>query len=458
MMPDPIAAFGSLQAGQSSAFSAVALAGSRCVAGANINLNLSGGPGSVAVPPNACGGANRLGGTAIACTTDSTGSVAMIFAAPSPLPDGGTVEVNAQAGSVTGHDWYLFEYVYRFSASPIAAGGSLAPDQQVPLTLRENGVDGTPTSSAAVYLALKSSASPGGSVLVQGVQLSSSPRAFALDSSGQIQLTYTAPSSPPSTGIDTIMAGSSTSSVPAVNSSTSYAFGSGYPTLSVGDIAQVEGDAQPHILAEFNVTLSAPQSTAVTVQYTTVCGVGDKSCGEDYLQTLPKAPRSITIPAGQVRGQINVRVYSYSAFEPYVETFFVQLANPVGAILGRSLGQGTIINDDETTTAEILYIGDVGVVRGTSGNQLAEFTVTLSSPSSGPVNFQYATQDGTAKSGIDYFAASGTATIAPGATSTHIQVPILGGSTSATPITFTATLGNASGATIERSSGTGTII
>ncbi len=63
------------------------------------------------------------------------------------------------------------------------------------------------------------------------------------------------------------------------------------------------------------------------------------------------------------------------------------------------MAQGTILGDGQTTTAPTLYIGDISVVCGASGNQVAEFTVVLSSPQTGAVTFSYATQDGSAVSG-----------------------------------------------------------
>jgi hypothetical protein len=458
MTPAPIATFGSLQAGQSANFSALALNGTTCDAGATISLNVSGGPGTVFVPSSQCFGRTQLGSSSIQCVTDSTGNVAMTFTVPNVLPAQGSVEVNAQAGGASDHDWYVYEYVLVFNPSPIATSGSLTASQSVPITLQVTAPLGTPINGQQVWLSFSTTASPAGSAWVGTTQLTGSAQLFATDVNGQIALRYVAPSSLSSGGADTIRAASSTGSAPPVASFTSYAFQAGYPTLSVGDVSQIEGDNHPDVLAEFNVTLSAPQPNPVTVVYNTICGTGDKTCKEDYLQALPGGTvRSVTIPAGQVRGQINIRVYSYSANESYDETFFVQLAMPTGAILGRSLGKGTIIGDDETTLNEILYVGDTAVVRSTTGNQYAEFTVTLSSPSGSPVTFDYATTDGTAVAGTDYFAESGTATIAAGLSSLHIQVPILPSTTAGSPY-FTVTISNPSGAAIERATGTGTVL
>src|SRR5207248_3035511 len=233
----------------------------------------------------------------------------------------------------------------------------------VTFTLQVAGPAGTPTAGVSVWLSFRSTGLTHGTVLANGVPVTSSPRALTTGLDGQVHLVYTAPTSPPPAGVDSVLAASSSGTTSAVTNMTSYAFQKGYATLSIGDVSQVDGDAHPDVMAEFDVALSAPQPVSVTVQYVTICGVGDKGCKEDYLQTLPTTPRSITIPAGQVHGTISVRVYSYSAPERYSETYFVQLLNPIGAILGRSVGDGVIIDDDESTLAEVLYVGDVGAVR-----------------------------------------------------------------------------------------------
>ncbi len=454
----PIATFGSLQAGQSANFSVLALNGNICVSGATVSLSVTGGPGTVFIPAGQCGGKTTLGSSSVHCTTDANGTVQMTFTTPSILPATGSVEVNASAGSGSAHDWYVYEYILVFNPSPIAPSGTLSAAQTVPITLTVTAPLGTPINGQQVYLSFTSTASSAGNAWVGATQLTSSPQLFASDSSGLISLTYNAPASLSTSGVDTIAATSSLGSSAPDSTFTSYAFQSGYPTVSIGDVSQVEGDAHPDIFAEFNITLSAPQPNPVTVVYNTICGTGDKTCKEDYLQALPGGTvRSVTIPAGSVRGQANIRVYSYSANESYDETFFVQLALPNGAILGRSLGRATIIGDDETTLNEILYVGDTTVVRSISGNQFAEFTVTLSSPSGSTVSFDYATADGTAVMGTDYFAESGTATVSPGLTSVHIQVPILPSTTPGSPY-FTVTILNPVGATIERATGTGTIL
>jgi hypothetical protein len=472
MAPAPITVFGSLQASQSATFSVQAQNGSTCVAGTVVYVDTSSHVnGDVLAPQTAsnCGNTTSIGSNYVACTTDSTGKVVLVYTTPSTIPDSGTVEVNVansfSHANVVGHDWYLYQMVYQFSGSPIAHSGTLAAGQSVGDTLTVSGSGGTPEQNDTVYLSFASTASPAGSANVGGTLLTSFPTAFNTDSNGHIQITYTAPTTLPSSGVDTIKAGSSTSSTPSVFNAASYALASTTPMVSVGDVAQVEGDGPgPNdpkgkgTYAEYDVTLSAPSSSTVTVSYITICGVGDKTCQEDYLQTVWPKTHVVTFNPGQTRQQINVTIYSYSAIEAYPETYFVQLVNPSNAVLGRSVGNGTIIQDDETTSAQILYVGDTSVVRGDSGTQYAEFTVTLALSPSSPVTFQFATANGTAIASTDYSVITGTGTINPGSSSVHVQVPILPITSPGPTLTFTLTISNASGATIERSVGTGSVL
>ena len=467
MSPQPIATFGSLLPSQSVAFFVQPLNGTACVAGAVVYVSVTqsvAGDSVTVQTPSECGGATQVTSTPLACTTDSTGKLNFNYVAPSTIPDHGGAEVtssnHATGGGFSTHDFYEYEMLYSFSASPIARSGSLAANQTVPETLSVAGVDGTPQPGQKVFLSLTTTASHGGTATVNGTAITSTPKSFTADSSGHIQIMYTAPSPLPSSGVDTIKADGSASGTNTFNS-TQYAFAASMPTVSVGDIAQVEGDGhgstEKGTFAEFNVTLSAPQASPVTVQYLTVCGIGDKGCKEDYLQTLEPTPRTVTFAANQVSQLIKVVYYSYVATEAYPETMFIQLLNPSGAVLSRSFGDGTIIQDDEATTAEILYAGDAGVVRGDSGTQFAEFTVTLALPSSSVVTFHYATANVSAVSGTDYTAESGTGTIPVGTTSAHIQVPILADASAGPTLTFTLTISGSSGPTIERAMGTGTI-
>jgi len=87
----------------------------------------------------------------------------------------------------------------------------------------------------------------------------------------------------------------------------------------------------------------------------------------------------------------------------------------------------------------------------------AVFTVGLSKASTQPVTVQYTSVGGTAQAGSDFTAVSGTVTFAPGETSRSISVPILRDLVAESTETFQIQLSVANGATLSRSSATGTI-
>ena len=464
MAPQPIATFGSMKPSQQAQFYAEPLNSKACVAGATVYLSVDTHVkgDSTAVQASQCHGVTLLTSVPTACTTDAAGKVTATYTSPGTLPASGAVQITARQGSNKGfftRDFYLYESLYRFSVSPIAQPGSLDAGNSVSFNVSALGVGGAPQTKVNVFLSLKSSGGGGGSASVGGTKLTATPKPFATDINGMVSITYTAPATLPSSGIDTITAGSSGGSTSAVFNTTAYAFDSTTPVISVGDVSQTEADNHPNVNGEFNITLSRPSSGAITLFYQTDCGVGDKGCKEDYLQSLQPTPRQITIPAGQVHAVINLRVYSYSAPETYNETMFMQLIQPSGVILGRSLGAGILLPDDESSTAQQLYVGDAGVVPSRTGTEYAEVVVVLANPATSPVTFSYATSNGTALAGVDYTAASGTGTIGVGNNAAYVQVPILLSSiTGHATKTLNVTISNASGATINRAAGVVNVI
>ena len=129
----------------------------------------------------------------------------------------------------------------------------------------------------------------------------------------------------------------------------------------------------------------------------------------------------------------------------------VMLSNsPAATIAGPEAG------DDTVNTAE----PNASIVGGTAteGTDASiGFTVTLDNAATGTVTMDYATADGTATAGSDYTSTSGTLTFVAGTTSQTISVPIADDSENESDETFTVTLSNPTGATLETSSATGTI-
>src|SRR5262249_21919179 len=185
--------------------------------------------------------------------------------------------------------------------------------------------------------------------------------------------------------------------------------------------------------ATFTVTLSPASSQNVTVNYATAAG--SATSGVDFTATSG----TLTFAAGATSQSIVVPVIGDTVSEPN-ETFVVNLSNATNATISRTQGVGTIIDDDTSVPVPTLSINDVSVPEGDSGTSNATFTVSLSAASTQTVTVNYATAAGTATSGSDFTAVSGTLTFAAGTTTRSIQVPIVGDTRPEANETFTVNL------------------
>jgi peptidoglycan-N-acetylglucosamine deacetylase len=73
-----------------------------------------------------------------------------------------------------------------------------------------------------------------------------------------------------------------------------------------------------------------------------------------------------------------------------------------------------------------LRIDDARVTEGSNGLSPMTFVLSLSVPTSGQVAVNWATEDGSARAGLDYVAASGTVRFPPGSTTATVQVQVVG--------------------------------
>ena len=125
---------------------------------------------------------------------------------------------------------------------------------------------------------------------------------------------------------------------------------------------------------------------------------------------------------------------------------------------GRKLSNTTsatidFVSRSRSTTAPAVSVSDASAVEG----ETVEFTVSLSAASDEQVTVDYATSGGTAESGTDFTAASGTLTFAANATSQTVRVQTAQDSADEEDETFTLELSNQSGATLDDAAATGTI-
>ncbi|WP_459675868.1 cellulose binding domain-containing protein [Acidisoma sp. 7E03] len=87
-----------------------------------------------------------------------------------------------------------------------------------------------------------------------------------------------------------------------------------------------------------------------------------------------------------------------------------------------------------------------------------DFLVKLSTASSSAVTVHYQTMDGTAKAGVDYVAASGTVTFAPGTTTAIVSTDLFGDSSATSALDFFLSLSDPVGASLLGEKATATLI
>lgn len=213
LTPSPVAAAASLPASAVTTVTLTARDGSgNALPGVSVYLSLSTTTG---------GGSASVGTTALSSTpqsfiSDGSGQVAVAYTTPSTLPSGGEDAIEAQntatSPTVTAEDSYVFTKVtaYAWSRSPIGATGRLGPSTSVKLVLTAKTSGGTVVPGAKVYLSFVPAS--GGGVAKKGTTvLSATPQLFKTNSKGQITITYTTPSSPPTSGTDTLQAADASS-------------------------------------------------------------------------------------------------------------------------------------------------------------------------------------------------------------------------------------------------------
>ena len=219
------------------------------------------------------------------------------------------------------------------------------------------------------------------------------------------------------------------------------------PAVSIAGVSVSEGQAGT-AAATFILTLSGPTELPVSVNYATADGTA--VAGSDYAAASGVA----SFAPGATTTEVTVLVNG-DAVNELDETFQVSLADASNATLGSAQAMGTIVNDD---AAPAISIANVSVSEGAAGTTAATFVLTLSAASDLPVSVTYATADGTAAAGLDYAAASGTASFAPGATTAEVTVLVNGDSISESNETFAVSLSGAVNATVATAQASGTIV
>ncbi|MDX6611940.1 MAG: hypothetical protein QOD75_1126, partial [Blastocatellia bacterium] len=187
--------------------------------------------------------------------------------------------------------------------------------------------------------------------------------------SATITLIATANSAPGSTITNTATVSAATSDSNAANN-TATAITSVQappPLLTINDVSAAEGNSGTTIFS-FTVSLSQPAPAGgVTFDIATADNTAKVSTNDYVARSLT----SQTIPAGQQTYAFDVTVNGDTVVEPN-ETFFVNVSNVVGAVVGDAQGVGTIQNDDTASLVISQLYGGGGNADATYRNDFVE--------------------------------------------------------------------------------------
>jgi len=130
------------------------------------------------------------------------------------------------------------------------------------------------------------------------------------------------------------------------------------PSISIDDAELPEGSAYTKAVTydvtpfPFTVTLSAPSTQTVTVQYKTTPGT---TMPYQYDTDYNGVAGVLTFAPGETEKTITVSVFADFWDEP-TEAFNVELSNASNATIARDIGIGTILNDDPPPTSSDLVM------------------------------------------------------------------------------------------------------
>lgn len=226
----------------------------------------------------------------------------------------------------------------------------------------------------------------------------------------------------------------------------------GLSSLSVADVSLEEGNVGS-VDAMFTVILSPASGKTVTVDYTTSDGTA--TSGSDYASVSGV----LTFNPGETSQTVQVPVMG-DVVDESDETFFLILSNPVNGLLANSQVQGAIQDDD---TAQVSMGFGIQMAEGDSGDTSTMLTVTLTTPASFTVTVEYLSESACcgpsfATPGMDYVAATGALTFAPGQTVQNIPLTILGDRVFEEDENFSVRLRNPDPVSIKATSATITIL
>ncbi len=209
----------------------------------------------------------------------------------------------------------------------------------------------------------------------------------------------------------------------------------------------VAGEADGYV--DLPVTLSAPGTKTVTVNYATSTGGGCNNLNQAASGTLTFTPGVTTKVVRIILNNCQIAGMGW---------FYLNLSTAVNATIVSPSTLVGIAGDPGPVATPGLYVRDA-VVDASAGT--VRVPVLLGGPagaaSASTVSVKYTTSNGSAVAGTDYTASSGTLTFGPGETVKNITVPIIDRSGAAPSRSFSITLSGPRNAVITDGTGVVTI-
>jgi uncharacterized repeat protein (TIGR02543 family) len=206
----------------------------------------------------------------------------------------------------------------------------------------------------------------------------------------------------------------------------------------------VAGVGEPLVLAEDDPVTSEDEGRS----FVFVSGLGGKSIRNQDIDG-PWWASIYTSDQGADYGAM-FGVFHYQGDPRLARFYFKDIA---GTVVDEFLVVSSV-----DPTQPLLSIGDAAVAEGDVGNTDLTFDVTLHAADGQDVTVDYATDDGTALSGEDYTARSGSLTFSGSLTAQTITVPVHGDTDPEPDETFSVLLSNPSHGAVSDGEAVGTII
>ena len=261
-----------------------------------------------------------------------------------------------------------------------------------------------------------------------------------IDDSGEtFQVVLSSP-----TGGASLRANRSIATGTILNTDPEEALSANFPTSAYGSKSHSGADDRPQVVASFSEAVASFTKDTPSVSVTNASVASVRAHTEDGLEN---AYIFSLIPNGDSDVTFTFEADSACASGGVCTSAGIPLTDVPTAL--------TIPGPEETTQTSQLSVSDA--TASEEDDSTIDFVVTLNPASGETVSVNYATANGTATSGSDYTAKSGSLTFNAGDTAKTVQVSIIDDSDDDNNETVTLALSNPSGAEISDGQATGTI-